>query len=66
MSYPVVETEEGLEALPEGTFFESEGRLGRIWNGHASSLDGGPVWKDKKEALPIRVVWVPQTYTKEN
>lgn len=60
--FTLVETPEQLDGLDEGTMFETEkgARLGRIWNGHASSLDGGPLWKDKTDALPLRVVWRPE------
>lgn len=50
-----VTTPEEMDTLPEGTVFEPDGRPGRLWRHSASSLDGGPVWPSKYDALPISV-----------
>lgn len=51
-----VTTPEQLAALPEGTLFRSGDRLGRLWAHSASALDGGHVWADKHDALPLEVL----------
>jgi hypothetical protein len=53
---PVVTTPEELAALPEGTLFRSGDRLGRLWAHSASALDGGHVWADKHDTLPLEVL----------
>ena len=55
--FPEISSPEELDELPEGTIFHSEGRLGRLWNKTASALDGGSVWSDKYDALPLTVIW---------
>ena len=51
-----VTTADRLAALPEGTLFRSGDRLGRLWAHSASALDGGHVWADKHDALPLEVL----------
>lgn len=54
---PKVTTPEELDTYPEGTIFQSAGRLGRLWAHSASALDGGTVWADKHDALPLTIIY---------